>query len=244
MKRAFLERLQKIGASRWAVCDWRMILREDYDAGLPYMTECVGRTSRSHTDLETGVRYHVHWQDEQILGLAMKEHRWEADEPIVLTLSDIQMWELDQERISAELAAGAHGAERMTVREAPADPPPRPAPAPGNGRPTVRVTKDFKVLQMPDGREISLAKKWKRRAFLNEVNDWCRTNGTHEFHWQVVVEEYNAAVRRTGATGRDILSDRIDRNLFKGQLDLFTELFEPLDVSGSLLRLKVDFQII
>jgi hypothetical protein len=108
------------------------------------------------------------------------------------------------------------------------------------GKPEARVVGDFFKIILPGGREMLLHRRYKRRAFLRAAHEWCVKNHTDTFDWQMLVDDYNAQFKNPKQEKHRIKSDRIDNDLFKGQLDEFRELFGLPDRANSRLQFKVE----
>jgi len=110
-------------------------------------------------------------------------------------------------------------------------------------RPHAKVIGDFNMIMLPKGRKMVLTRKYKRRAFLRAVQTWCAKHQTDTFYWQDILEDYNVMFKISGQKTRQIITDRIDHDLFRGQKADFNELFQILNRSAGHLRLKVSFLI-
>lgn len=102
-----------------------------------------------------------------------------------------------------------------------------------------KVLGDFNVIILPSGRKMQLTRKYKRRAFLRAAHLWCSKHHTDTFFWQEILEDYNAQFKDPTQRCMQIMSDRIDDDLFKGQKSEFDELFQILDRTAGHLRMKV-----
>jgi len=110
-------------------------------------------------------------------------------------------------------------------------------------RPHAKVIGDFNVIVLPKGRKMVLNRKYKRRAFLRAVHTWCTKHQTDTFYWQDILEDYNVMFKISGQRTQQIVTDRIDHDLFRGQKSDFHELFQILNRSAGHLRLKLTFLV-
>lgn len=99
------------------------------------------------------------------------------------------------------------------------------------------VIGDYRVIRIPGRREISLARKHKTRAVLRFIHMTLKKAGTTNFYVDDMRVEFNAQFGDDIA-GKRWMSDRFREDLFKGKLEAFDLLFEPLDRASGHYRMK------
>ncbi len=99
------------------------------------------------------------------------------------------------------------------------------------------VIGDYRVIRIPGRREISLARKHKTRAVLRFIHMTLKKAGTTDFYVDEMRDAFNAQFTEEMA-GKQWMSDRFREDLFKGKLEAFDLLFEPLDRASGHYRMK------
>ncbi len=96
-----------------------------------------------------------------------------------------------------------------------------------------KIVRDYQKIILSDKTEIDFTRKAKRRGLVKYLHALHRAGKLGEFSYQSVVEDYN----RTAPS--KIKSDRMDDDLFKGQQEDFDRLFETIDKTNQVFRMKL-----
>jgi hypothetical protein len=216
---ALRQRLLALRVSRLCLADWGLALGVDLRRVRPLLAKCIGEMAKSFPAPDSGLRLRVDPREEWYLAHPESEFTHDAEDQ-TLSEADVQLWQLDWEKVEAEHGMG-QGLDLLA------------------GKPIARVIGDFQQIELPSGRVMVLYKKFKRRAFLRAAHGWCEKNKTDVFPWQTVIDDYNLQFKDLNRAHRKIVSERIDDDLFKGQKDEFDELFGEPDRANGRLEFKV-----
>ncbi len=203
------------------MADWCTAFSEHFETLRPLLVEVVGEITPTYPTHISAIRLHVVERGDRFAGIPFDDDdlcvasQW-------LTIDDIQLWQLDPERVAAYCA--------------------EINPVPVRARATARVIGGFKTIILPSGKKMSLVRKLKRRTFIRLAADWCHNNDTNEFYAEDLFEDHNLQMKAAGRTNKVFKTDRVFDDLFRTQQDEFLELFEPLDKSSGHYRLKVTFE--
>lgn len=181
----------------------------------------IGRVAGTYP--ANGIRLRVVTRHDRFAAIPVGDDDLCADS-MWLTVDDIQLWHFDPEKLAAHRAKYAQSPPLTTTK------------------PVAKVIGGFTAIILPDHSIMTLSKKYKRRAFLRAVDEWCKANNTDTFLAQEVIESLNSSLRNTVNEHKMIQTDRVLDDLFKGQKDEFLQLFEILDLAAAHFRLKVTFQ--
>jgi len=216
--------LEIMTPARLCMADWRNKSGDYFETVRPMLVKAVGEISGSYPAEDCHeIRYSIDPHDHRYAGTVigehelLYEHRW-------FTAEDLQIWVLDPAKVAAFLgpASAPHVADK----------------------PIVKVVRDFDVIILPGGRSISFGRKYKRRAFLREVAKYCREHDTDLIHAQTIIADYNASLKEGDDSPKAIRTSDVVYDLFKGQSNVFKELFNIRDLSAGLFQLKVVFDTV
>lgn len=214
--------LERCARTRLCLADWRTLFGEHYDLLRPLLTEVIGKLTTTYPTEISGIRFDLDIRKGRYMGYVPPDYEITGVDSRWFEVEDLQLWALDPDKVAAFLgpANASHVADK----------------------PIVKVVRDFDVIIMPDGRSISFGRKYKRRAFLREVVKYCRDNDTDLIHAQRVIADYNASLKEGDDSPKAIRTSDVVYDLFKGQSDVFKELFDIRDLSAGLFQLKVAFE--
>lgn len=213
--------LELMAPARYCLADWEQKCAEHYAAIRPLLIPSVGELAWSYPTDWPPIRYTIDPRGDRYAGFVTDDNEVTAFEDRWFDVEDLQIWHLDPNKVAAFLG-------------------PMNAPHVAD-KPVARVSGDFAAITLPSGCYMPLALKYKRRAFLRAVAAFCRENKTDIFDAERVIEDYNNALPPTKQK-RAISTPRVMSDLFKGQKDEFTELFETRDQTAGIFRLKVRFE--
>jgi hypothetical protein len=204
--------------------DWKLLLGEDYGRVEPFLEIVRGRVTGSYPDDEKGgPRYEVWLHGDIWLGIPYDGGEESEDAPwLRLTVEDVQLWRMSEERLAALALRSAEGRIQHgcdAVRDGDA----------------VRVSPDYKMIRI-GMREVDLSRKPKARAFLRFVRE---RSGKGEFHVEEMREAFNAQFGDE-MDGKGWNSDRLREDLFRGLgKEDFDLLFDTVNLGAGIYRLRI-----
>ena len=215
--------LEVLGRARMCLADWQLKCGEHFSVVQPLLVKSIGEISDSYPAAESpAVRYTIDPRGDRFAGFVVGVNEFLGYEDRWFDVEDLQIWVLDPEKVAAFL--GPMNAPQIA------------------DKPVVKVINDFASITLPDGRSCSFGRKYKRRAFLRAVAKYCRDNDTDIVPAETVISDLNAALPDGDDSPKAIRNSDVVYGLFKGQSDVFKELFEIRDLSAGIFRLKVTFE--
>lgn len=214
--------LELLARARFCLADWEDKCGEHFDAIRPLLVKSIGELSGTYPTECRAIRYTVDPRGDRFLGFVVGEHELLGYEDRWLDVEDLQIWVLDPDKVAAFLG-------------------PMNAPHVAD-KPVVKVSNDYQSITFPSGRCVVFGRKYKRRAFLREVAEYCRTNATDIVPAETIITDFNAKLKDGADSPKAIRTSDVVYGLFKDQSDVFKELFEIRDPSAAIFRLKVSFE--
>jgi len=216
-------RLVKLPHARATLNEWQRVFREQYEIVRPLLTRVPGDFSSSYYHENGQVLRVRQYKPNKFVAHTVGNHCKPMDDVMDLTWDDVSFWRLSDKALQ-ELESIADGRTSPTRKDN-----------------VARVIGDFERIILPSGRIMALASKRKRRQFLRLVHTHCRIEKTETFDWKMLIEDHNERHTNLNDKHKQIATDRVEDDLFKGQQAEFRELFEHTDRSNGRLRLKVHF---
>ena len=222
MNRSLPQIIEAFTDAKLCLADWQRAAGIHFGDIRPLLEKEIGELSKSYPTDVHPIRYTIGIRDDRPMGFVSDEYGVMGIEDRWLDEDDIQIWSLDPDKVAAYL--GPLNAPQIA------------------DKPVVKVYNDFEIIVLPNGRSVEFGRKYKRRAFLRAVVQYCRDHSTDLIPAQTVINDYNATLPKGEDSPKAIRTSDVVYELFKGQSDVFKDLFEIRDVSAAIFRLKVTFE--